>query len=272
LKLTGFISTLVLVLLLSACGQKDETTSMANPNKYNIGKDEMIQMTGIDISAPYNAEEVQYSVIGYESDNPMSEVRFKLDGDEYCYRAQTANSEISLADTMSLMNEKNFEYANISGIYTTWKTMAIVETNKLSGVWASDKKHTLIVWNDGSGITYNLSVDKMVPIEEQRQLLELVDSIFVPIQDDSTGNTSSMNIIGTWTQNNSDKDYYLVLELKDDGSGSLMSEPEDMGLPLNYEIDGTHIITHIGDTDDNTPMEYNPDTDQIIYGDICFSR
>lgn len=82
----------------------------------------------------------------------------------------------------------------------------------------------------------------------------------------------SVDLVGTWTQKDAGTDSYFVLELKADGSGSLMTEPEDIGLPLNYEIDGTSIMTHLGDAEDNTPMEYLKDSDQIQYNDILFNR
>jgi len=182
-KITAVIGVLGLVFMLGACGQKGEKTGMANPNKYDIGKDEMVGITGIEITAPEDAEEVQYSVIGYESDKPMSEVTFKIDGREYCYRAQVADSKIPLGDSLSLMSEENFECANISGIYTKWNTMAIFENERIDGVLATDNANTLLIWNDAvSGIMYNLSVDKKLSVDEQSQLLELADSVYVSLQ------------------------------------------------------------------------------------------
>jgi len=83
---------------------------------------------------------------------------------------------------------------------------------------------------------------------------------------------TNYDIIGTWTQIDSENEYYFVLNLREDGSGNLMTEPDDIGLPLAYEVDGTSIMTHMGSADDNSPMEYLPDSDQIQYGDIYFAR
>lgn len=90
---------------------------------------------------------------------------------------------------------------------------------------------------------------------------------------DNQGSESKpVDLVGTWQQVDGPEDAYLVLTLNSDGSGSLMTEPVDMGVPLDYEVNGTTITAHLGSVDDNTQMEYLSDTDQIKYADILFSR
>lgn len=96
--------------------------------------------------------------------------------------------------------------------------------------------------------------------------------LFCACEKEKSVSGKSVNITGTWTQTNADSDSYFVLELMDDGSGSLMTEPEDIGLPLDYEFDGTSIMTHMGSADDNTPMEYIKDSDEIHFEDVIFKR
>ena len=283
-KFKVLLTTLSLALLLCACGkdkaETEEYVGMANPNEYNVGRDLMVQTTGIDIAAPQNASDVSYNVIGYKDDNPMSEVTFTLDDQEYCYRAQVASPEIPVSgDSALLIEDSVLEYANISGIYDTWKTKAVMSVDSIDGVLITSSEYTVYIWCDSvAGILYNLSVYDRLSIDGQRDFCSLASSIYAPVQGDVDSDTAdeadaiTIDVVGSWTQLDPPEDSYSVLELKDDGSGSLMTEPEDIGVPLNYEVDGTTITTHLGSVDDNTLMEYLPDTDQIKYDNIYFSR
>jgi len=184
-KIITIIATLGLSIVLCACGK--EKIGMANPNKYDVGKDAMVQATGIEITAPDNATDVSYNIIGASTETPMSEVDFTLDGSKYCYRAQLSASELLYSnDPLLLMNDETFKVANISGIYTTWDSMAVESVENIDGVLATDKNNTLFVWHDVvPGVTYNLSVDKKLSIDEQMDFCKLAASIFVPLQGDA---------------------------------------------------------------------------------------
>lgn len=89
--------------------------------------------------------------------------------------------------------------------------------------------------------------------------------------DAAASTETSYNIVGTWTQVDAPESY-SVLELKEDGTGSMMTMPEEIGVALSYEFEGTTLTTHLGAADDNTVMEYLPETDQIKFIDTLFAR
>jgi len=89
-------------------------------------------------------------------------------------------------------------------------------------------------------------------------------------QDD--GSEGTLNIAGKWSREEPESKKTMVLELNEDGSGSLMTMPEEIGVPLSYETDGNNITAHLGSADDITPMEYLPESDQISYDGNVFDR
>jgi len=88
----------------------------------------------------------------------------------------------------------------------------------------------------------------------------------------ATDTNASNSVVGIWTQADAGSDSYMVLTLEEDGSGSLITMPQDIGVPMDYEFDGTSIVAHMGSIDDTTIMEYLKSSDQIQYNNILFNR
>jgi hypothetical protein len=93
-----------------------DDVTLANPWK-DMTKDELAQVSGFSFGLPEGAKDVIYRWM--ESDG-LAEMQFKMDGDEYCARAQSA--ELSEGELM-----------NISGAYFQWDHEEATEVNGCRG-------------------------------------------------------------------------------------------------------------------------------------------
>ena len=190
------IITLVTVMMLSlcACGssKKSEESSagIANPI-HECEKDELVKATGIPLDAPAGAEEVRYSYIE-TGGGPVSQVNFKLDGNEFCYRAQPT----SATTIMSNLTDENASIENLSkalsecinigaalsGMHYDWKSVCLIDVaERCEGIVAfNEGKQGMITWLDVvPGILYSLSINSNA---SQNLLMDTAEACFVPVQ------------------------------------------------------------------------------------------
>ena len=124
-----------------------DDVTLANPWK-DMTKDELAQVSGFSFGLPEGAKDVIYRWM--ESDG-LAEMQFKMDGDEYCARAQSA--ELSEGELM-----------NISGAYFQWDHEEATEVNGCRGTLGLAQTGTedwteLCLWYDASAKRmYSLSV------------------------------------------------------------------------------------------------------------------
>lgn len=141
------------------------TVAIANPVQ-EVSYEELIEQTGISLKTPADAENVVYTVIN--SETMIAQVKFSLNGKEYCYRA-CATSE--------------FEAMDISGLYYEWTATEEIEVNYCAGKMHEREGMCVVTWIDiAPGINYTLSCEKDAVKEE---ILALVEDLFVEVQGDS---------------------------------------------------------------------------------------
>ncbi len=125
----------------------EDVATLANPWK-DLSRDELAQVSGMSFGVPEGAEDVVYRWL--ESDG-LAEMQFKLDGDEYCARSQSA--ELSEGELM-----------NISGAYFQWENEEDIEVNDCRGTIGqaqagSEDWVELCLWYDaGAKRMYSLTV------------------------------------------------------------------------------------------------------------------
>ena len=145
--------------------ENTEAVAVMNPIQ-EVDYKGLIELTGIPLNVPEEAKDVAYLVIN--GTNPIAQVKFSLDGKEYCYRA-CATGE--------------FEAVDISGLYYEWSENVDIEVGYCAGKMYTREGIGVVTWLDiALGINYTLSCDTDANGEE---LLTLADSIFVELQGDS---------------------------------------------------------------------------------------
>lgn len=185
----------VMLLSLCSCGSKKEeehSAGLANP-VHDCTRDELLNATGIVLDAPDGAENIRYSYIDTGSE-PISQVVFTLDGNEFCYRAQpTASTSImanltdenaSLENLSKALSECTNIGAALSGMHYDWKTVCLIDVGQsCDGIVAfNEGKQGIITWLDVvPGILYSLSVNSNA---SQSLLMETAEACFVPVQGD----------------------------------------------------------------------------------------
>lgn len=189
-KITAMLLALVLVFGLCACGSKEQpSASLANP-VHEGTLDEVMAATGIILDVPENATEVVYAYI--DADYPISQVTFRLDGKDYCYRAQPT-SALSITDSVGDVNSDAEDLmkalsdctnvgAVLSGMHYEWKSAALVdlESSREGVVAFNEGKEGFIAWLDVvPGVLYSLSMDNGAT---QDLLMTTADACFVPLQ------------------------------------------------------------------------------------------
>ena len=80
------------------------------------------------------------------------------------------------------------------------------------------------------------------------------------------------DIIGIWVEDHGDTDEYDFLTFDEDGSGSLLHADLFIGLPLEYEVNGNEITTHMATVEDTTMMAYDPTNNVIVYDGDNYTR
>lgn len=202
-KLLAMATISAMIFALGACsGTTTETgdsegggteAGAANP-VHECSYEDMIQASGIDVAAPDNATDVVYSYIE-NGDTTMSQVVFKLDGREFCYRGESTQLTAypglggdSDEDVKDSAGEVNFEAAieeatKLSGMYFEWESVGgtNMEKNECMAVYGlNDGKEGFISWLDVvPGVIYSLSVDQGA---SQELLENTANLVFIPMQ------------------------------------------------------------------------------------------
>ena len=184
---------ITMVFAMCACGEKkeEEPTGVANP-VVECTYDELIENGCVDIKAPDNATEVKYSYIQVEGEEPISQVTFELDDEEFCYRAQPTGATSIMAgiEDDGFVNAESITDAiesginvgaTLSGLHYDWKTFASVDVQYCEGICAwNEDEAGFIAWLDvAPGIVYSLGMDDDC---EQDLLMNTAEAIFVPVQ------------------------------------------------------------------------------------------
>lgn len=195
-KLFAILLAAVMVFAMCACGDKsaEEESQVANPIT-ECTYDEMLEKTGIDIKAPDNAEDIQYSYIESEDSEIIAQVSFELNDEEFCYRAQpTAATSIMTSvgedglymadDLAAALNEGVNIGAQLSGLNYKWKASASIDIQHCEGVAAFNEDEVgFVSWLDVvPGVLYSLSMDDDA---NQDVLMNTAEQIFVPLQGDA---------------------------------------------------------------------------------------
>ena len=164
----------IAVLLLAACGgsepeptEEPQTVGIPNPI-HEVDEQGLVDATGIPLPAPEGAEDVRYSYIELNNDNPIAQMNFTLDGSKACLRAQ-ATAELEPID--------------ISGLYYNWTEQREVNVGHCSGVAYTNGEAGHIAWLDVvPGLAYDLGMSEGASID---RLIELAGLVYVPVQGDA---------------------------------------------------------------------------------------
>ena len=195
-KLLVIVLSAMMVFAMCACGAKEEEPDAGLPNPVTeCTQEELLEVTGFDLAAPADAENVAYSYIAVEGEETIAQLIFTVDGKEYCYRAQPTaitsmfgsvrEDENASADSLTeaLQNAVGIGAA-LAGLNYEWEGMATVDVSYCEGVSANnDGKAGFISWLDvAPGILYSLGMNDGCT---QDLLINMADSIFVPVQGDA---------------------------------------------------------------------------------------
>lgn len=187
-----------MVFAMCACGSAEKeapasssSAEMANPVT-ECTQEEALAATDIDLAAPEGAENAAWAYIE-TSDGNISQVKFDLDGNSFCYRAKMTSitslfdspaedaeaSEVTdaLSDSIAIGTE-------LSGMNYEWTGSAsTIFENRDAVVAFNDGDAGFICWLDVvPGILYSLSVDDNA---SQQLLQDTAAKCFVPAQGDS---------------------------------------------------------------------------------------
>lgn len=154
----------------------------------DITADEQLEITGIPLIAPEDAENVLYNVILASEEHPIAETVFDYEGKTWFLQAQAT-------DLVELMEAD--EVADISGLYYEWEERVEAEVSGRSAYVYRCDEAGFIVWLDVvPGILYNLAVVGETTTDE---LVSSAEQFFVPAQGEVDGDESysSMMIGGS---------------------------------------------------------------------------
>lgn len=187
-KLLALMLAFAMVFAMASCGSKEEEGSegIANP-VHECTIEEMAEATGISIDAPEGATDVAYAYIeGTDDVAPVSQVIFTLDGQEYCYRAQSTDmTGFGLTDP-DVDPFEAFDNAcaagqELSGLHYTFQDQASGEIDGREALVAVNPGNAgFMAWIDVvPGILYSLGVDSNADADT---LAKVADAAFVPAQ------------------------------------------------------------------------------------------
>ena len=196
-KLLVIMLSAMMVFAMCACGAKEEKpdSGLTNPVT-ECTQEELLEVTGLELAAPPEADNVVYSYITVEGQEPIAQVTFTVIEDEYCYRAQPTavtsimsgideKGEVITAESIQDALESGINIgATLSGMNYEWKACATVDVQYCEGICAfNEGKAGFISWLDVvPGILYSLSMDDGCA---QDNLMNLAEAIFVPVQGDA---------------------------------------------------------------------------------------
>lgn len=167
-RLISLVLAPMMAFALASCGKtatpaepdESQISSIANPVT-EVTAEELTQKTGIVLTIPSNADDVVYSVIDMEDEEPMAEASFTYLGVPYYLRAQSTGAT---------------EPYDMSGLYYDWKTSS--EGDLIRGRTffsnACDEAG-YIAWLDiVPGINYNLCTTEGTDSKTLQTMAELV--------------------------------------------------------------------------------------------------
>lgn len=191
-KFLAMLLASVMVIAMCACAKEEPTEDVGMPNPvHECTKEEMLKATGMDIDAPEGATDVEYYYIDTDSD-PIAQVKFELNDEEFCYRAQTTDitslvgeiksgEDTSAEELQSSLEKAVATGAALAGLHYEWPTAASVDAPAgREGVYAiSNDDEGFIAWLDVvPGVLYSLEMDDAT-IDG---LLDTAELVFVPMQ------------------------------------------------------------------------------------------
>ena len=180
-KLLVTLLAVIMAFAMCACGETAEeepSAGLANPVT-ECTAEEMLEATGFNLAAPENATDVRYFYISAEGLEPIAQVQFTVNDNEYCYRAQ-ATAETEIMKSIDTATEAG---NTLSGLNYEWKAGAMVDVSYCEGVCAFNEGSAgFVSWLDVvPGVLYSLGMNDHCT---QDTLLDMAESIFVPLQGD----------------------------------------------------------------------------------------
>lgn len=177
-KLTVLLLGIILAFGLCACGDSDdddaaeESAGISNP-VHECDAQGVLDATGIPLVAPEGATDVEYAYIdGVKDQDPIAQVEFELDDEDYCFRARsTAVTDIfastddqdgALAqDLAAALKDQANEAVNLTGMFEEWECTASTLINDRDAITAwNEGEAGFTAWIDvAPGVMFSLSMD-----------------------------------------------------------------------------------------------------------------
>lgn len=193
-RMLVLVMAIAMVAVMCACGSKEAEgdEGIANPIVTVADANELTEATGISLDAPEGAADVAYAYCQPEDGSiEFAQVTFKLDGNEFCYRAKDAgditeitaspDENASTDDLMSALENGTNIGAELAGMNYEWKSAGTIDIQGRAGVDAFNKNGPgFVAWLDVvPGYLYSLSMDDNAT---QDILMDVANKSFVPMQ------------------------------------------------------------------------------------------
>ena len=168
-KIISIALLAAMIFVLPACGSRKSEDHFVGPAGVNpmVEADEnsILQEIGVSMKAPDGAENVKYFI--YRTENPIAEVRFTFEGNEYNYRKSPAD-----------------KFSDISGMFYTWQHSGEAKIDYCdAAVSWNDSGEGIILWYEiVPGIMHSLSMTENADMET---LTAMASAIFEPAQGDA---------------------------------------------------------------------------------------
>jgi len=158
-------------LFVEVQGNADGFVGMANPNKYDVTADEVMELTGLDLTGVEKAAQgVVYNVLTPDTE-PMAEAHFTAND------GLNANLRVKPVPQFDVHEVEDF-----SGLYYSW-TEEDTEVSGRPAVLRSNENYTRLLWLDAvPGLAYDLAVQGSV---DKDTMVKLAEELFVPVQGDA---------------------------------------------------------------------------------------
>jgi len=161
----------ILVMCMTGCaavsntgGVDDSEVQIGNPVR-EVTLEELINITGISLPASEEIEDVSYSVIQIDGENPVAQMDFTYQGVEFFLRVQ-ATGELEAGD--------------ISGLHYEWEEKEQAAVGYCEATVYLKEDVGYIAWLDiAPGILYNLGVTESADAES---LIKAANLVFSPLQ------------------------------------------------------------------------------------------
>ncbi|MBQ0004301.1 MAG: hypothetical protein KBS68_00370 [Clostridiales bacterium] len=188
--IVAVLTAFTMMFVVTACGAAGEGAGTANP-VHESDINEVADKTGIYMTTPVGATEIKFSYIEVTDEEPIAQVTFKYNGNEFCYRAQkndytnildVTEGDADLADMIESLNDGTNIVASLSGMHYEWKASAFTEVKGKDGLVAfNNNKEGIIGWIDldrSPSILYSIS---MTSGATQEILQNLATEIYSPM-------------------------------------------------------------------------------------------